>query len=1025
MLNATSSWSKWSPVSVAFLALAAFAIPALGQEAADTPAPGGGYIDDWTHHHVVFSNPGTREDAVKHGTLDKWQKIANDPRYQLQQSKRSAGARPVVADPDLATENGRWGGGPPERPIAPFRLHRIPVPENPIEKDWSQSLGGSTTSLTSTLTATETSSTVSASSTITVGTQTFTGSAPTTAASYGTFSGTPTSGGTITITNNNPANTLVLHAIPGNGEGTDTFGGQPGDDNTITVGGTTYHWVSSGGLFSDCFFQGNPPCIYYGAGTAAEAAQNLAAALTHGAVACADTSGGACYWNISAANVDVTVSYTTGQTFVTLTNTQAATIAFSTNDTGEETLDPPTGTGIPVNSSSASNNCFSATLGYFSIGTSAGTAATNLGTAITNCNTTHSSTGVNLVSTSTGRVNIQADIAGTTANAIGLMTSGTGTFAWASTTLGGTGATTVATNGSDSATTFAYWSGSTYDTGSQLATDLHTALAANSTVTTTDGISGTAGTNQITFATSKAGPFPISVQNFPGFTGVGSISDTAIPGTVQPNAYPAKYGASLTTADCVNDFVVYPTGEAGSATAPTIVAFNNIYSSCTGTVPSVAWAYNTENGMTGYSATTSPTLSLDGSKVAFIQSNGTNAYLVVVKWASGGTLAAPTTLTSYSDITTCPAPCMTVTELSHNDTYSAPYYDYDTTSDNLWVGDNNGYLEQFTGVFKGAVAISTGLWPAHLGSAAVSSPVLDTISGYILVGDMGGTLYSVGSGTAGTTAASVHGTTGVIADAFADGPLVDSNTGRVFAFANQSKTSTYNGDNVVFGLTTVFTNATNIGTSPITVTVNNGAAGHYLYSGDFDNVYYQSSNGTGNIYAVGDTGLATGASLYRIGLSGGNLIGGSGVTQAVTGLSDGYAWPSPLTEFCNGACTVSGGVTNSGTDYVFFSVNQGAKGTCTGTAGNGCVMSYNVSNPSTAAFSGAQNYTNVGTNGCWATSGIVIDNDASTAGASQIYLIGLNGAEAGNPSGATSSACSAGAASGTTIQGIQASQPAP
>ncbi len=40
--------------------------------------------------------------------------------------------------------------------------------------------------------------------------------------------------------------------------------------------------------------------------------------------------------------------------------------------------------------------------------------------------------------------------------------------------------------------------------------------------------------------------------------------------------------------------------------------------------------------MTGYSATTSPILSLDGSKVAFIQSNGTNAYLVVVKAGSGG-----------------------------------------------------------------------------------------------------------------------------------------------------------------------------------------------------------------------------------------------------------------------------------------------------------------------------------------------------------------------------------------------------
>ncbi len=133
---------------------------------------------------------------------------------------------------------------------------------------------------------------------------------------------------------------------------------------------------------------------------------------------------------------------------------------------------------------------------------------------------------------------------------------------------------------------------------------------------------------------------------------------------------------------------------------------------------------------------------------------------------------------------------MTVTELAHNDTYSSPFYDYNTAGgDILWVGDNSGKLEEFTGVFNGAVAISGGSWPANLGTAALSSPVLDTVSGYIFVGDMGGTLYSVGSGTAGTTAASVHGTTGVIADAFADAPLIDSNTGRVFAFANQSKIS--------------------------------------------------------------------------------------------------------------------------------------------------------------------------------------------------------------------------------------------
>jgi hypothetical protein len=905
------------------VALAAFAIPALGQEAADTPAPGGGYIDDWTHHHVVFSNPGTREDAVKHGTLDKWQKITNDPRYQLQLSKRSARARPVVADPNLttadpnlATEPGRWGGGPPERPIAPFRLH--PVPENPIEKDWSEPLGGVTAAYTGTV-GTLSSSSISSSSTLTIaglpaGTVTLTASAPTPEEGTIVFSSTaPCTGYHAPVTSCSSAGSVVL-------------------------GNTTYNFVttaSTPGYGNQC--------------NVVSAASGTGATNLYDAIFGLGTAGSGTY------------ECRSGDTPNTAFNSSTSNLSGSTI------------------------TLYAATPGSTGFGT-----FTN---SRTNFTTFTSTAGTNGTQTS-------------------------------STTL---------------APTFVYWSGNNYATSAATAQNICSALQSDTDVTaeitvgpTTCSTSG--GTVTLT-PKSGDGPYIVTASGFSALTPADQIiSATASDSAIQPNAYPAKYGASLTAASCSGDFVIYPTGQAGSATSATIVAYNNIYSSCSGTVPSVAWAYNTSNLMTGYSATTSPILSEDGTKVAFIQSNGSSAYLVVLKFGSGGAVNSPNTPTAVTspttgnNITNCATPCMTITELNNNDTYSSPYYDYDTTSDNLWVGDNSGYLEQFTGVFKGSVAISGSPWPAHLnlGTVAVSSPVLDTISGYILVGDMGGTLYSVGSGTAGTAPASVHGNTGVIADAFADGPLVDSNTGRVFAFANQSKTSTYTGDNVVFGLTTAFTNATNIGTSPLTVTVNNGTAGHYLYSGDFDNVYYQSSNGTGNIYAVGDTGLATGASLYRIGLSGGNLIGGSGVTQAVTGLSDGYAWPSPLTEFCNGACTVSGGVTNSGTDYVFFSVNQGAKGTCTGTAGNGCVMSYNVSNPSTAAFSGAQNYTNVGTSGCWATGGLVIDNDDdSTGGASQIYLIGLNGAEAGNPSGATSSACSAGAASGTTIQGIQASQSAP
>src|ERR1700730_10135546 len=85
--------------------------------------------------------------------------------------------------------------------------------------------------------------------------------------------------------------------------------------------------------------------------------------------------------------------------------------------------------------------------------------------------------------------------------------------------------------------------------------------------------------------------------------------------------YPAKYLLQTTTANCASaaqpDFVVYGTGLAGSATQASIAAFDNLYSGCTGTVPSVYWAYNT-----GGTVTTSPVFSRDGTQVAFVQTDG-------------------------------------------------------------------------------------------------------------------------------------------------------------------------------------------------------------------------------------------------------------------------------------------------------------------------------------------------------------------------------------------------------------------
>ena len=104
MLNANSSCAKWSMITLTLGLLTAFSISLSGQEAAKASPQGGSVVDDWSHHHVVFSNPGTREEAQKNGTLENWQAVTNSPRFKMQQLRRDAAARGLATgDPSVGS----------------------------------------------------------------------------------------------------------------------------------------------------------------------------------------------------------------------------------------------------------------------------------------------------------------------------------------------------------------------------------------------------------------------------------------------------------------------------------------------------------------------------------------------------------------------------------------------------------------------------------------------------------------------------------------------------------------------------------------------------------------------------------------------------------------------------------------------------------------------------------------------------------------------------------------------------------
>jgi hypothetical protein len=417
-----------------------------------------------------------------------------------------------------------------------------------------------------------------------------------------------------------------------------------------------------------------------------------------------------------------------------------------------------------------------------------------------------------------------------------------------------------------------------------------------------------------------------------------SLGSGATPGA---GNYPAKFSFSTTVANCGSattpDYVVYSTGLLGSGSQASIVAFDNLYSGCSGTVPSVYWAYNT-----GGLILTSPVLSLDGTQVAFVQTSGSptgQAGLVLLKWQSSATetVSAPSVPTVVSEALyrACVAPCMTEVFLhgggtAVDDRTSSPFYDY--TNDIAWVGGANGWLHKLTGVFKGTPAeVSTGGFPVQLAATTfLSSPVYERSSKNLFVGDAGGFLYRVSSvnGTF-TKSAQLDFGTGLV-----ESPLLDVTRGRVYAFASSDGTTGCGGVAcaALYELTTTFAaNASGtrarVGNSVAFGSLPNPSP---LYFGAFDSAYFNSANGTGSLYVCGNTGGAP--TLYRVAIAAGTPAA-AGVAGPV--LSTGTTSCSPVTGFRN--TNAAGGPT----EWVFVSSDaNGTSANPTPCGTSGCIFNF-------------------------------------------------------------------------------------
>jgi hypothetical protein len=432
--------------------------------------------------------------------------------------------------------------------------------------------------------------------------------------------------------------------------------------------------------------------------------------------------------------------------------------------------------------------------------------------------------------------------------------------------------------------------------------------------------------------------------------------------------FPAKWNSDPTAApSCTTDFVVYTVTAPGvTGGQPSIVGLNSLYADSTGsglcasTQPKFLFSYNT-NSISNGRITTSPVLSVDGKKVAFVETtpaSGTKSAVFHVLTIPAPNLPAEQFTATPSSLPPAGA-LKSVTIAAMSDSRSSPWVDY--TSDTAYVALDNGKLYKITGVFNGTpTVVTTAPWPITISlNAFLTSPVLDSTTGNLFLGAGNGRLYTVNVNTPGPVTAIQVGKAGSSTPGIFDSVMFDRTGATVFAVTAN--------DNVLNGAAVVQVNAT----SPFAVVSRVGiglgnfaGASINLYDGDFDNNYFNSPS-TGHMLICGTGAADTIPNRYLLNFdASGILQPGSAPVPVATATAATPPVCSPVTEYFNP------NLSPPGTDFFFWGVTKN----CAGHAA-GCVMA--LTNESTL--------TTVGVSG--GTSGIIIDNDYVTKpGGSSIHF---------------------------------------
>ena len=472
-------------------------------------------------------------------------------------------------------------------------------------------------------------------------------------------------------------------------------------------------------------------------------------------------------------------------------------------------------------------------------------------------------------------------------------------------------------------------------------------------------------------------------------------------GIVAPYMFPAKYSFDINeTPDCTNDYVVFGLNVAGATGGQAnLVGLRNLYSGtnpaglCPGAAATFYWAYN--GSTAGGSVLTSPVVSLDGTKVAYVESAAGSAVFHVLTWKSGegtsATASAAPTLNGSCNATSSCLKSVTFSAAS-TATLASPWVDY--SADKAFVGSDNGIIYRISCVFNCALNTQPTVdWSFTLpvagtggASATPNGPVYDSQTGHLIVGDQLGELWTInasgavpslfagpvmiGGGGCSTTKPPGRNVPGQDCTGsggsygISDSVILDGSVSKVFAFSGNdgnagasAVVAQLNED--LTGLVRVHVGLGSVGTT---------VANWNLHSGAFDDVYFGATPSNGHLFVCGTATNNRQPTHYWIGFDAYPTMNAT-PDGSLLRLATNNLPCAPYTELYNPNLTLSGGPNDH--DLLISGL--------VGAGTNGYIITNDIS---TGAITAGENFVNYP----GGVSGIVVDNTSSAAQASSVYF---------------------------------------